>query len=459
MTIHKCEYCNSEFKFKCLLQRHLNLKKKCNPSKPDNIAAPINLLPTNLITDANGKYNDQVVYLLSLIIKDKLSNISNSLFANVENVLKNNSIETFLSLIDKTNIQATLHNQQQQPQPPLEVAQKPTNVDVQPVKAQLEIAQIQNNSVEMQPILEVKEKKYICNACNNSYYHRQHLSRHKKKCINNLTKNTKQDTVLPTNALPTGSTINTEQVIGTQNNTNNIINITNNITNITMPHPFGYESLEHITFKDFKNIFSDLNEIMFKVCNYVYTKNDSNKSFYKINQNKNIVTYLDKNFDVVNTSENTFIDELKKNIHVLAIELFHIFKEQISINELILYMRNLLKCINTKDKSKEDDNIKSTLKAVVDKIFRDDEIKSILENMEKEMKKNPSLKSSYISKYTERDKLQTERMNEYSNPPVLAIQDNIQDNIQDSIQKKNIGLIRDQAFKANTDEVLHMINR
>ena len=56
--------------------------------------------------------------------------------------------------------------------------------------------------------------------------------------------------------------------------------IVNNNYNFNI-QPFGLETIEHITLKDFKNIFSDSSKLMNKLCDYVFLQNKSNISFYK----------------------------------------------------------------------------------------------------------------------------------------------------------------------------------
>ena len=63
-------------------------------------------------------------------------------------------------------------------------------------------------------------------------------------------------------------------------------------------NPFGLESIEHITLKDFKYIFADSSKLMNKLCEYVFLQNKSNMSFFKHNLNKQIISFLTKNMEI-----------------------------------------------------------------------------------------------------------------------------------------------------------------
>ena len=65
-------------------------------------------------------------------------------------------------------------------------------------------------------------------------------------------------------------------------------------------------------------------------------------NFTKNNMNKNIVTYLTKDMKFKTLSEREFVKEFEKNIRKLCIELFYIHKNNLSVKQLIDYMKSLL---------------------------------------------------------------------------------------------------------------------
>ena len=72
-------------------------------------------------------------------------------------------------------------------------------------------------------------------------------------------------------------------------------------------------------------------------------------NFTKNNMNKNIVTYLDRDLEVKQISERDFVKEFENNIKKLCIELFHIHKNDISLDDLTEYMQYFLLCFEPMD--------------------------------------------------------------------------------------------------------------
>ena len=425
MSKHICEICNKEFKFNCLLIRHTQGKRKCTPKS--NIQS-INLSivhdkPIDIKTETEPiqKKDDKLLNLyeqffgiLSVVVKNKKSNINiNELLKLKDNIFKDN---------------------------------------IDPI------------------ILNSEDKKYSCIKCNTVFCNRQNLYRHNKlnRCKGTqLIKNTEMISsdnvnIINTSSIDQDSLINNSsnkkitfnelinpEINNTVNNTINLTIQTNNNINFNIPNAFGCESLDHITLNDFKIIFHNFNGILQKICSYVYTKNDSNKSFCKINQNKSVVTYLDKNLDVINVSESEFIEELKRNINNLAIEMFHIFKSKLTIDELVLYMRNLLLCQEPyKGINNKSSNIKlnKSLNAIVDSIFRDDEIKQVLLNIESITKKDSDIIIPFKEKSLDTHKQKFSIIKEYSTDPLQISSNN---NELVIIDKKNLFTIKEKAFLEN----------
>ena len=391
-----CQICNKDFKYKSIYTRHVNAKRKCKPIVIPN---------DNIIQQdaTNYNINDKLIDFLKLIFLNNTSinkNINEEFDKKINAILEEriNSSNNVINNIPKENI-------------------------------------IEDNKIN--ELKSNKNKPHICNFCNKGYTNRPNLSRHKKTCYQNNTEVINHNTTTSTNS---------NNIINNTTN-NNIINITNNY-NIAR-NPFGYESLEHITFNDFKSIFSSLNGILQNVCNYVYLKNETNMNFCKQNQNKFVITYLDKNFDIVNITETKFIEELKHNINNLAIELFHIFKSQLNVDELISYMRNLIVCQeNNYFNKSENSTIKHDFIAIIDKLFRDTSIRDDLIKIEYEIKNNDDKKKILKSKYENRVKEKYKRLNEYYKKP-KALQNT-------EIDNKNLYKIKEKAIELKdkkTDEV------
>ena len=70
-------------------------------------------------------------------------------------------------------------------------------------------------------------------------------------------------------------------------------------------------------------------------------KNKKNINFCK---NNNIVSYLSKDMEIKYVSEEEFYKIFQDTIKKLCIELFHIHKNNISLEDLIEYMSSFLIC-------------------------------------------------------------------------------------------------------------------
>jgi hypothetical protein len=104
--------------------------------------------------------------------------------------------------------------------------------------------------------------------------------------------------------------------INGNNNTTNTTNIDNsrniNITNFFINvNPLGLESINHISIRDFKSIFTNIETIMDKLSYHIFNRHVPNISFYKNNLNKQIVSYLNKNLEIKLIDEKVFLNKLR----------------------------------------------------------------------------------------------------------------------------------------------------
>ena len=209
-----------------------------------------------------------------------------------------------------------------------------------------------------QTILETEliQKQYFkCIDCNEEFTHKHSLTRHNKL---NRCRAKKEgyslDDILKTAPDDAQIVINKPEVsINEINNSNVNIDasfkqyITNNYNIHFNIMPFGLESIEHITLKDFKYIFADASKLMNKLCNYVFLQNQSNISFYKHNLNKQIISFLSKNMEIEKIDEKGFIMQFTRLLEDTCILLFYQHKEQLTEQELIKYMKRLVEYQDT----------------------------------------------------------------------------------------------------------------
>ena len=422
MNKHECSNCKCDFKYKSVLERHINNKKKKCIATSSLINNDINILNHEQLI--NRELNPQL---------DNIDNIDNTILIHqpIINTTTNNT-EIINNISNKIDFNSIKNNRDAQ----IEA--------IEIILKMLKEENINKNSISNN--LDTNIKLYSCKTCRKKFSYRQSLYVHNKnnscKVIStteSATEPTAENTLEPTDdeeEVNTGTTLNDILHLNSHNTTNNnsnnsntTNNNTNNITtnNITANtttniiiniNPFGSENLEHISIKDFKSIFKNMNNILYKLSNLIYNKNLTNMNFTKNNMNKNIITYLGSDMEIKKLSEQEFIEELKHNMKSLCIELFQIHKNNLTLDELTNYMKILLLYYQMLNENKsKSTKLKHNIEATMDFVFRNEDVKAVFKTIEKDLKTNPELKKVLKQKNKERIIIKTERLNDYSKIP------------------------------------------
>lgn len=265
-----------------------------------------------------------------------------------------------------------------------------------------------NNNNKIQNILlnnkPKNNKQHICHICNNRFAHRESLFKHIK--FNRCSKTIAQQPIIQVN------TNNNNNYVKNVKNVQNIYN--NNITiNI---NPFRCESLDHISLEDFKYIYKTCNNIDYKLCFLTYNKNKNNIYFYKNNIKQDIVTFINDKMELESMTEDNFIKELKYNINDSKIELFYIFKNELSVDEIVKYMKNMIAYHydfpnNPISQKKFDD----ALRLLLDSAYRDKNKKNEINNIITNLSSNHELHMQLCNKYKDIIKIKEQHSNEHKN--------------------------------------------
>jgi len=246
-----------------------------------------------------------------------------------------------------------------------------------------------------------------------------------------------------TNINGNNNTTNTTNTTNIDNSRN--INITNFFINV---NPLGLESINHISIRDFKSIFTNIETIMDKLSYHIFNRHVPNISFYKNNLNKQIVSYLNKNLEIKLIDEKVFLNKLRDFLEDLCIQLFHNFRDQLSEDELIQYMRNLVEYQNIVSSDYEHyitKKTKSSLSRLLEYAFRNKDIKMAIDNLIKQLKTDIQTKMQLIKEHKYEDTKRCEISNEFYKKD---IDDNIIDG-KDSNNHKLLYVLRHKAKKAN----------
>jgi vacuolar-type H+-ATPase catalytic subunit A/Vma1 len=146
--------------------------------------------------------------------------------------------------------------------------------------------------------------------------------------------------------------------------------------------------------------------------------------------------------EIKQLSEKDFLKEFEENIKDLCIELFHIHKKDLSINDLIEYMKTYLYYIQkVKDNKTTHIELREQIKSITDFVFRNEEVKLLLKKVEKELLLNKDLKKHCLRENIKRRNLQKESLDEYKFIP--------NDNI---IDERNLNKIKNISLQKNLED-------
>ena len=305
----------------------------------------------------------------------------------------------------------------------------------------------------------INKKIFKCFDCNEVFAFRQGLHRHQK---DNRCRAKQQgyslDDILEAAPSVENIEINKPDVNIYDNVNSNITvdaSIKNYVTNNYNIHfnimPFGLESIEHITLKDFKYIFADASKLMNKLCNYVFLQNQSNISFYKHNLNKQIISFLSKNMEIEKIDEKGFIIQFTRLLEDTCILLFYQHKEQLTEQELIKYMKRLVEYQDTILYEKNgvvQTDTKNCILNLMDTAFRNKDIKYNIEKIIKDLKENMHAKDFIVERLKDEDYRRGDAINEFYDKPTSDTH-----KMQMAVQPvKNLSKIRKKAMEQNKDE-------
>jgi len=466
MSKNICIDCKKEFKYPSYLKKHNSGKKiKCIKKQSEEALkiAPIS---------NNNNNNNEIPNLTTMTNSTTTTNLLNAnelttIIANFMSLLNNAKSENATSFLNYIKNFKSEH-------------QTDKTIQNNEVSTQNEVKPNTNTNIIQ------TEHIYECQNCNFIFTHRQSLHRHTKlgKCKSNVKQssvdllnnqinplnqtrslidnsqmnrfsiddilnfNNVEDSIIDntnidssnnsTNIDNSNTNIDNSNTTNTtnSNNTNTIINIRQ--TSINYVNPFGCETLNHISIQDFKSIFNNYNSIIQKLCEFIYINNQDNMNFYKNNKNKKFVSFLNSDLKINCIPENKFIKDLTTNIKELSIELFYMFRNELSIDELINYMKNLLmyERMAYDNKQISIDN-KQTIETLMDMIFRNDEIKQTLKTIKDEMETNPELKTTSLNKIKFRLKTKALSLKDYKYIDENANNDKCLKNIKNKAELSN----------------------
>jgi hypothetical protein len=164
-------------------------------------------------------------------------------------------------------------------------------------------------------------------------------------------------------------------------------------------------------------------------------------NFFKNNINKKIISFLTSNMEIQKISEVDFTYELKYLIKDWYIELLFHFKNDLTENELITYIRQilLLEKLLITDKNMIQE-YKGTIDTIMDTVLRNEDVKKSIDYITKKLKNEPELKKEIKQTHKDRKIQRKKSINDYLVKPT-----------EDNNDSKNLYKVKQKAIELNTD--------
>ena len=236
-----------------------------------------------------------------------------------------------------------------------------------------------------------KNKKYKCDNCNTIFVQKCSLTRHinTSKCNKEHQERQKQIELLQKQIAdlkeqPLRPNIQ-PQIINnieqqTINNINNNLTINNNITIIQHINPSGFETLPpNLSKQEMLRLLNLGDEGVIEIVKLV-CEQDENKNFYKLNMNKNNISYLNNNYKIDICQDKELKDKLLKQCVILT------YKMLISCSSIM--------------SSEKIYKINSNLQNISDKMKKEIYDNGLRNIIEYELRNNSKLTKDKINKYT-----------------------------------------------------------
>ena len=227
----------------------------------------------------------------------------------------------------------------------------------------------------------------------------------------------------------------------------------NEYHNIKKFNVFGCESIKHITINNFNSFFKNAHnpdKILCKLSDILY-KNEDNINFII---NKNIISYINKNFEIITILLNEFIIIFIENLKLLLIELFYIYKKNLKYYKIIKYMKRYL-LFNEIKQINNDIQTKIQIKSIIIYYSNKYEYNDINEGLNYIIQNN-KLKSENLQNNLYRIQLQKKSLDDYNIDNIDNIDYNINTNDTSLYMFKLIALkeinlynLKNKAFKEN----------
>ena len=322
---------------------------------------------------------------------------------------------------------------------------KKTNLEIttyfSDIKTQSSINVLSNNFLESNSLIlennNNNSEHYKCNNCNTNFKYRQNLRRHLKvsKCSKKIEQEERtkqieilqtqinelkqQQTIIPTKTKQTNQQI---QIINNNHNEriiNNNLTINNNNTIIQHIYPLGYEKLPNISQEEMVRLLELGDEGVIEIVKLV-CEQDENKNFYKINMNKNNISFLSNEYKIDVCQETELKKTLLKQCVILTYQMLIVCSPILSSEKIYSINSNLQ---NMSTRMKEE--------------IYENGLKNIIEY---ELRNNNKITKDKIKKYTKeinqnRD-IKEQALLNYNN--VLQLKDNTNKSLSPEITLYNI---------------------